>query len=195
MNSKHRVKTPLIQIATFRKLLSRLVAVFLLLTSLSQYGITQPRHSESYSQQLTQSGRSNESDQAFLEDLSRRSFQYFWEQADPHTGLVPDRARTDGSPLEESHRDVASVAATGFGLTALCIAAERKWITSEQARERVRSALRFFSYKAFHKKGWFYHWMDAKTGDRRWKSEVSSIDTALLLGGILTARQYFRNDR
>ena len=58
-------------------------------------------------------------DEHFLEDLERRSFQYFWEQADPQTGLVPDRARMDGSPLPDSHRNVASIAATGFGLTAL----------------------------------------------------------------------------
>jgi hypothetical protein len=133
-------------------------------------------------------------DEAFLEDLERRSFQYFWEQADPQTGLVPDRARMDGSLLPESHRNVASIAATGFGLTALCIAAERRWIDSTQARERVRNTLHFFANQAFHQRGWFYHWMDAKTGERRWNSEVSSIDTALLLAGVLTARQYFRND-
>jgi hypothetical protein len=133
-------------------------------------------------------------DELFLEDLQRRSFRYFWEQADPQTGLVPDRARMDGSPLDENHRNVASIAATGFGLTALCIAAERKWIAAEQARERVRNTLRFFRHKAFQEHGWFYHWMDTKTGERRWKSEVSSIDTALLLAGVLTARQRFRDD-
>lgn len=133
-------------------------------------------------------------DELFLEDLQRRSFQYFWEQADPHTGLVPDRARMDGSALDENHRNVASIAATGFGLTALCIAAERKWIASEQARERVRNTLRFFGHKALQEHGWFYHWLDAKTGERRWQSEVSSIDTALLLAGVLTARQQFSDD-
>ena len=135
-----------------------------------------------------------ESDDAFLEDLSHRSFRYFWDQADPHTGLVLDRARTDGSPLDESHRHVASIAATGFGLTALCIAAERHWIEPQDALERVRTTLRFFAERAPREHGWFYHWMNAATGERAWKSEVSSIDTALLLGGILTARQRFRDD-
>ena len=133
-------------------------------------------------------------DQQFLADLGRRSFQYFWEEADPHTGLVPDRARMDGSPLDENHRNVASIAATGFGLTGICIAAERGWISHSQARERTRNTLLFFANKAFQQHGWFYHWLDAKTGERRWQSEVSSIDTALLLGGVLTARQYFRDD-
>ncbi|MDQ5845393.1 MAG: hypothetical protein M3539_08875 [Acidobacteriota bacterium] len=100
----------------------------------------------------------------------------------------------DGSALPESHRNVASIAATGFGLTGLCIAAERGWIDAGQARERVRNTLRFFATKALHERGWFYHWMDAKTGGRKWNSEVSSIDTALLLAGVLTARQYYKND-
>jgi hypothetical protein len=133
-------------------------------------------------------------DQQFLEDLERRSFQYFWEEGDSETGLVSDRARMDGSTLDENHRNVASIAATGFGLTGLCIAADRNWINRNQAQERARNTLRFFANKAFHQRGWFYHWLDAKTGERRWQSEVSSIDTALLLAGVLTARQYFRDD-
>jgi hypothetical protein len=136
----------------------------------------------------------SDSDQAFLEDLSRRSFRYFWEQADPRTGLVLDRARTDGSPHDETHRDVASIAATGFGLTALSIAAERRWVDPRAARERVRVTLRFFADRAHEEHGWFYHWLDRVTGERRWGSEISSIDTALLLGGVLTARQYFFQD-
>ncbi|HEV7683027.1 MAG TPA: glucoamylase family protein [Pyrinomonadaceae bacterium] len=138
--------------------------------------------------------RLSATDHAFLEDLERRSFEYFWQQADPNTGLVPDRARMDGLPLDENHQGTASIAATGFGLTALCIAAERKWISRVQARERTRNTLAFFANKAFQQHGWFYHWLDAKTGERRWSSEISSIDTALLLAGVLTARQYFGDD-
>ena len=133
--------------------------------------------------------------QAFVDDLQQRSFRYFWEQANPQTGLVPDRARMDGASLPPSHQNVASIAATGFGLTSLCIAADRNWITKAQALERTRNTLRFFDARAFHQRGWFYHWLDAKTGERRWNSEVSSIDTALLLGGVLTVRQCFREDQ
>src|SRR5215218_7043345 len=75
------------------------------------------------------SGVEAQSHEAFLEDLQQRSFRYFWEQADPKTGLVPDRARMDGSPLDANHYNVASIAATGFGLTSLCIAADRGWIS------------------------------------------------------------------
>ncbi len=133
-------------------------------------------------------------DQSFLEDLSHRAFLYFWEQSDPLTGLVRDRARADGSPHDEAHRNVASIAATGFGLTALCIAAERRWIDPTQARERARVTLRFFAERAPNERGWFYHWMEATTGERTWNSEVSSVDTALLLGGVLTVRQFFHRD-
>ena len=133
-------------------------------------------------------------DQWLLEDLERRSFQYFWDQAGASTGLVLDRTRTDGAPADEDHRTVASIAATGFGLTAICIASERGWVQRGAARERVRITLRFFADRALHEHGWFYHWMDIDTGARMWKSEVSSIDTALLLAGALTARQYFYSD-
>jgi hypothetical protein len=132
--------------------------------------------------------------QSFLDDLQQRSFRYFWEQADPQTGLVPDRARMDGSALDENHQHVASTAATGFGLTSLCIAADRNWIDRAQALERTRNTLRFFDARAFQQRGWFYHWLDARTGERRWNSEVSSIDTALLLAGVLTVRQCFGQD-
>jgi hypothetical protein len=171
-----------------------ILAVLFLLCSFTSV-ITQPPLSPTVALQRRQTvGGFSHQDEQFLEDLQHRSFNYFWEQADPQTGLVPDRARTDGSALDENHRNVASIAATGFGLTALCIGAEHHWIGLTQARERTRNTLRFFADRAFEKQGWFYHWLDAKTGERRWNSEVSSIDTALLLGGVLTARQYFRDD-
>ena len=140
------------------------------------------------------SGRPTAQGDAFLEDLSRRAFRYFWEQADAKTGLVLDRSKTNGEPSDENHRTIASIASTGFGLTALCIAAERGWIDKAKARERVTTTLRFFAERATHEHGWFYHWMDAATGERRWQSEISSIDTALLLGGVLAARGYYRGD-
>jgi hypothetical protein len=138
--------------------------------------------------------RLSRQDNAFLEDLSRRAFRYFQEQSDPQTGLVLDRARTDGSLHDEDHRNTASIAATGFGLTAWCIAAERGWVNRREARERIRSSLKFFAERAPQEHGWFYHWMNWRRGERVWRSEFSSIDTALLLGGVLVARQYFRDD-
>src|SRR5882762_4265521 len=172
--------------------LRQILAVLFLLCSFTPV-ITQPPLSPTVALRRTVEGFSRQ-DEQFLEDLQHRAFNYFWEQADPQTGLVPDRARIDGASLDENHRDVASIAATGFGLTALCIGSDRGWITRGEARERSRNTLRFFANRAFQQRGWFYHWLDAKTGERRWQSEVSSIDTALLLAGILTAREYYRYD-
>lgn len=143
---------------------------------------------------ITTAHRLSPQDKAFLEDLSRRAFRFFWENADPTTGLVADRVRTDGSPPDASHQNVASIASTGFGLTALCIAAERRWIKPKEAQERVLRSLRFLAEKMPHHKGWFFHFVNMRTGERVWKSELSSIDTTLLLAGVLTARQYYRYD-
>ena len=183
-----------VKVAPLSALLSIVVVFTLLFSCPSTLG--RPRISKviSFHVQAASRPKLSRQDELFIEDLQRRSFEYFWKQADPKTGLVPDRARMDGAPLDDNHVNVASIAATGFGLTALCIAAEREWITSQQARERTRNTLRFFAERAFQEHGWFYHWLDAKKGERRWNSEVSSIDTALLLAGVLTARQYFRAD-
>ena len=130
-------------------------------------------------------------DLQFLEDYEKRCFRYFWEQWNQHTGLVMDRARIDGSASSY----VASSAATGFGLAALCIGAEHGWAPREQVRLRVLTTLRYLWAHCFHDHGWFLHFMDVRTGQRRMESEVSSIDTALLLAGVLTAQGYFSSDR
>jgi hypothetical protein len=134
-------------------------------------------------------------DNDLVDDISRRSFRYFWEQTNLNTGLVLDRSSVNGGHDDNpQHRGIASIAATGFGLTALCIGADHRWISPELARERVLTALKFFANRAPQEHGWFYHYLDAATGERRWESEVSSIDTALLLAGVLTTRQFFRDD-
>ncbi len=133
-------------------------------------------------------------DRVFLEDLQHRCFRYFWEQTNQQTGLTPDRSGLNGGPPVGPSIDIGSSAATGFGLTALCIGANNKWITKEEARARACLTLDFFANHAFQERGWFLHWMDTKTGERRWNSEVSSIDTALLVAGVLTAGQYFQDD-
>ena len=135
-------------------------------------------------------------DDAFLDDLQKRTFQFFWEHSDSKTGLTLDRSRTDGTPPPpgETHYKVASIAATGFALSGYCIAADRGWITPAQARERTKNTLDFFANKTVGKNGWFYHFVDQETGERRWNSEISSMDTALLLGGVLTVKNCFKDD-
>lgn len=133
-------------------------------------------------------------DERFLEDLSRRSFQFFWEQADPTTGIIRDRSRTDGSPASDQARDVGSIAAVGFGLTGLCIAAERNWLPRHDLVDRAKATLQFFGNRIPQQNGWFFHFVNIRTGQREWQSELSSIDTALLLAGVLTVRRCFEDD-
>ena len=123
----------------------------------------------------------------FLDDLERRGCQYFWEQASASTGQVKDRALAEGT---DTHR-IASVAATGFGLTALCIADRRKYLSAAEVRERVHRTLDFHLHRMSENHGFFYHFTDVETGARAWKCEVSSIDTAIFLCGALMCRTYF----
>ncbi len=133
-------------------------------------------------------------DQFFLADLSKRAIFYFLEHASPVTGMVRDRARNFPADPSQPNHSPASIGATGFCLAALCIGAERQYLPVTEAQEQVRRTLRFFAHDAYHNHGWFYHFMDPDTGERKLKSEVSSIDTALLVAGMLTARQYFHRD-
>jgi hypothetical protein len=128
-------------------------------------------------------------DDAFLEELEQANFCYFMEQVNPETGLVKDRA----TAFEPENNVVASIAATGFGLTALCIGSQRNYISLPDARTRVHNALRFLARKVPHHRGFFYHFADMNTGERLWDSEVSSVDTAILLCGILTCHAHFLN--
>lgn len=126
-----------------------------------------------------------------LEDLEHAIFRYFWEQVGERTGLVKDRCNARKATADTSN--VASLAATGFGLTAICIGEKRGYVSRSEARQRVISTLEFLSTKLPHHRGFFYHWADINTGERVWDSEVSSIDTAILLCGILSCRTHFRD--
>lgn len=129
----------------------------------------------------------SESDDQFLEELEKAAFLFFWEQANPQTGLVKDRANARSN----DNVVVASIASTGFGLTALCIGEKRGFVSQADARGRVLTTLRFLSKKLPLHRGFFYHWANINTGERFWDSEVSSVDTAILLCGILTCKQHF----
>ncbi|MCH4092567.1 glucoamylase family protein [Acetobacter sp.] len=131
-------------------------------------------------------------DRAMIDDLEHRTFLWFWEAADPKTGLIPDRY-----PSPQTFDSVASI---GFGLTAYGIGVERHYITREQAAERTLTTLRYLSRlpendskdqaSGFH--GFFYHFLDPKTGLRLNPDiELSSIDTALLVQGILFSRSFY----
>ncbi|HWG19206.1 MAG TPA: glucoamylase family protein [Terracidiphilus sp.] len=129
-------------------------------------------------------------DESFLDDLIRQGCLYFFEQGSPTTGQVLDRARSDGNGARDSRR-MASIAATGFGLTALCIADHRGYIPHAQVVERVRTTLQWHLNQMPEVHGFFYHFTDIDSGKRWSNCELSPIDTSILLCGVQTARAYF----
>jgi hypothetical protein len=123
----------------------------------------------------------------FFDDLEKRTFNFFWETANPTNGLVPDRF-PPGPEGPES-----SIAAVGFALTAYPIGVERGYISREAARTRVLATLKFF-VAATQEHGFFYHFIDLMSGARMRRSELSTIDTTLLLAGVLFCQSYFDAD-
>jgi len=129
---------------------------------------------------------------AFLDTLERRTFNWFWERTDPNNGLTPDRWPT---------KSFSSVAAVGFALTAYPVGVERGYVTRTDAAQRTLNTLRFMytapqgpqATNVTGYKGFFYHFLDMQTGYRFEQVELSTIDTSLLLGGVLFCQSYFAN--
>ncbi|HEY7517187.1 MAG TPA: glucoamylase family protein [Methylomirabilota bacterium] len=135
-------------------------------------------------------GDSGATESPVLLDLQERTFRFFWETGNRENGLIPDRYPTPS---------YSSIAAVGFALTTYPIGVERGYITREQARQRVLKTLRFFAGArqgpeergTTGHRGFFYHFLDMKTGERFEDSELSTVDTALLLAGALFCQSYF----
>lgn len=129
-------------------------------------------------------------EEAFLDRVQERTFHWFWTATPAHNGLTPDRWPS---------RTSSSIAAVGFALGAYPVGVERGWITREQARQRTLTTLRFFhdapqgpeQAGRSGYRGFFYHFLDLDSGLRHGTTELSSIDTTLLLGGVLLAQAYF----
>jgi hypothetical protein len=130
---------------------------------------------------------------AFYADIERRTFRWFWDHADRKNGLVPDRSPT---------RSFASIAAVGFALPAYAVGAERGWCSRAEARALTLTTLRFFwnapqgpqeKGTAGHA-GFFYHFLEMDSGHRFRNTELSSVDTAILLLGALFAGEYYGRD-
>jgi hypothetical protein len=127
---------------------------------------------------------------ALLDDVESRGFHYFWDLADRQTLLIPDRAPTPS---------FSSIAAVGFGLTAYGIGAERGYVTRARAAARTLATLRsLWAMKQGPERhgvagyqGFFYHFLDMRTGERYESIELSTIDTSLLMAGVLFAESYF----
>lgn len=124
-----------------------------------------------------------------LEVLQRETFDYFLHETNPANGLVLDKTAADWP---------ASIAATGLALTAYPVGVERGYMSRREATTRTLTTLRFFwnspqgpEPDATGYKGFYYHFLDMRTGRRAWQSELSTIDSAFLIAGALTAKQYF----
>ncbi len=129
------------------------------------------------------------SDEDLLDRLQQAAFDYFLHETNPANGLVADTTR-EGAPV--------SIAVVGFALSTYPVAVEHGWITREEAAARIVLALRFFWNSAQGEqadatgyKGFYYHFLDLESGKRAWASELSLMDTALLLAGVLTVGVYF----
>ena len=129
-----------------------------------------------------------------FDDIERRTFDYFWETTNRNNGLAPDRYPS---------RPFSSIAATGFALTAYPIGVERRWITRKQAAARTLTTLRFLrdapvgpeaKGRAGYR-GFYHHFLDMRSGERfdAWV-ELSSVDTGLLMMGVLFAQSYYDRD-
>jgi hypothetical protein len=128
-------------------------------------------------------------DDQLLNEIERGCFLFFWEQTNPPTGLTKDRCNVRAKDTSTA----ASIASTGFALSAVCIGEKRGFVSHADARLRVIQCLSFLWHKLPTHRGFFYHFANIDTGERMWDSEVSSVDTAILLCGILTCREYFHD--
>lgn len=128
-----------------------------------------------------------------LRTLQRNTFRYFWEETNPENGLIPDNTSADDIP--------ASIAGVGLALASYSVAAECSFVPRAKAVERTLATLRFLwnapqgpMPDATGHRGYFYHFLDVSTGRRAWRSELSTIDTTILIAGALTAAAYFDQD-
>lgn len=124
-----------------------------------------------------------QSDEYFILMVEKDTFRYFSGLINRSNGLIPDSSRQE-SP--------ASIAAQGFGMASLCIGAQRGWITRDAAYRLILTGLKTFRDVLDNEHGFYYHFIDMKTGRRVWDCELSSIDTALFIAGALTAGEYFK---
>ena len=137
---------------------------------------------------LAQNFEPSGEDLQFLEMVQRKSFDYFLNEHHPETGLVKDKA----SNFWPDNSTRASIAATGFGLSAMVVGAERGWIPQREAKRYCAKTLGFFLNQMESHHGFFFHFVHWETGKRQHHTELSSIDTALFLAGALTAGEYFK---
>jgi hypothetical protein len=134
-------------------------------------------------------------DDSLLTLVQYNTFQYFWDGAEPVSGLARERYHVDGI-YPENDMDVITSGGSGFGLMALLVGIERGFITREEGLERLQKNIRFLrSADRFY--GAYPHWLYGKTGLTKPFSKKDNgadiVETAYLMQGLLTVREYFKN--
>ncbi|HOW30286.1 MAG TPA: hypothetical protein PLP88_01865, partial [Bacteroidales bacterium] len=148
-----------------------------------------PQHEMSYKAQGKINYEFPTADETMLDSIQQKTFQFFMHEKQPEWGIVKDRTAA-WAP--------ASIASTGFGIPAFAIGAERKWISREEAAKITLSIIQFFAgskqsadTNATGYKGFYYHFLRMNSGTREWKCELSTIDSGILMMGIIFARNYY----
>ena len=131
----------------------------------------------------------------FITELQKRGLRYFVENTNPVNGLVRDRANNFGPTPDRGDYRVASIAATGFGMAIVANGCRRGFLPCGEAETKIRTGLQFALTRLAHHHGWFYHFLDWKTGRRYEYCEVSTVDTAWFLAGALYAAEVMQNDQ
>lgn len=168
------------------------IGKFLILLSFSLLACNSTKNSPTFKSQGKIDYRVTTEDEEMLDSIQHKTFLYFMNEHHPQWGAVKDRAAS-GSPI--------SIAATGFAIPCFAIGAERCWISREEAARITLNILKFFRDSeqspnpiSSGYKGFYYHFLNFETGKREWKCELSTVDTGLLLMGIIFARNYYNGN-
>lgn len=135
------------------------------------------------------------SDEELMDMVQYYTFRYFWQGAEPNSGMARERYHVDGDyPQNDKH--VVTTGGTGFGIAAFPAAVERGWISREALAERMERMISFLeTADRFH--GVWPHWLDGETGKVKAFSEFDDggdlVESAFLMQGLLIIREYFKD--
>lgn len=149
----------------------------------------------SHSQTQQTGVQKNLSDSALLDTVERRTFNYFWEGAEPNSGMAPERIHMDGDYPDKDPRIIAT-GGSGFGVMAILAGIERGYITRQQGLQRFQKIVSFLE-KADRFHGAYPHWINGETGHVKPFGQKDNggdlVETSFLFHGLLCVRQYFKN--
>ena len=148
--------------------------------------------SESPNSRVAESPEIHLADSVLLDTVQRQTFKYFWDFAHPASGMIRERASLKNP---DKDADVVTTGGTGFGIMAIIVAMERGYISRSEGLDRIMRILRFLDEKTQRYHGAWPHWLNGQTGATIPFSPDDDggdlVETAFLIQGLLTARQYF----